>query len=263
MRVLFQKKINKNRLDAVTTGGTTGMPMKFLIDNSKARAKELAFILDELKRINYSVFDKVASIRGIKVLGVKIFSHYGHAEKSVFAGECEYTENMHFSPFYGYTETINNQGFDCGFHGEIGEVIVTGFNQEYFPFIRYKTEDIVEYSNKKCKCKRNFQIATKIIATKNDFVIDGDKNIRVFTRGYRLFWGIEDYIEAYQFIQNSLGELILKIEGKKFNENIEEKIIDKWPNFFPDFVLKIERVEKIERTARGKFLYLVQNLKLD
>lgn len=59
----------KSRLTLATTGGTTGMPMKFYIDNYFARGKEIAFQITYCW--NYwkyrSGIDKVAIIRGFNV----------------------------------------------------------------------------------------------------------------------------------------------------------------------------------------------------
>lgn len=196
-----------------------------------------------------------------EVLGVPVFSHYGHSEKAVFAGECEVSNKMHFSPFYGYTEFLNAEGKACN-DGEKGEVVVTGFDQEAFPFIRYKTNDFVECSTEKCKCNRNFKMANKILGRLSDFIVDKNGAYRVFTCSDEMFYGLENIINAYQYVQNIPGEIILRVEGSGITNGVLEQLESGWSKDFSDFAIRVEKVQSIERTAAGKFRYLIQNIEL-
>jgi len=196
-----------------------------------------------------------------EVLGVEIFSDYGHSEKAVLASECEDSRKMHFSPFYGYTEFVNSNGDDCSIEGEKGVVITTGFDQDNFPFIRYRTDDVVEYSKQDCTCGRNYLIANKIVGRKFDIVIDNKKERHVFLEFDDVFIEFKEKIKAYQYIQNNFGVLDLKIElysslGRKDLIRINNSLL----KVFPFFEVKLSIVDSIKRTEAGKFRYFIQNI---
>jgi len=58
-----------------------------------------------------------------KIFNTKVFSFYGHSERLVIAGECEYSTEYHVEPLYGYCEIIDEQGVASQF----GEIVATGF----------------------------------------------------------------------------------------------------------------------------------------
>lgn len=103
-------------------------------------------------------------------------------------------------------------------------------------------------------------MAKQIMGRKQDFILDKNNDLRVFTCSDEIFWGLGTVISAYQFVQNLPGELTLKIETQ--NELNISGINKKLLNIFPGFVFDIVLVSKIQRTQRGKFLYLKQNLKI-
>lgn len=342
---------DKSKLSLVTTGGTSGMPMKFYIDNYIARAKEIAFLNTVYKSFaDYSVFDKVAIFRGLRVdnklikdkcfwkwswtkrgmvfssfhltqenfsyyikklreynpliikaypsaivelcilmkengeaplkslrkvicsseniyewqrelvrktLGVEIFSLYGHSEKCVLGFQIERSKMM-FHPLYGFTEFLlsDNQKAKSG---DCAEVIVTGFDHNYFPIIRYRTNDFVKVYESNSSAR---MIADHIIGREQDFVIDRNKNKIQFTNQDEPFWDIDGVI-AYQYVQNKEGELILNIQtNDKYDGNNDELILSEIHKIFIEFSVEIQHVDNIEKTSRGKFKYLVQNLNI-
>lgn len=338
----------KYRLSLVTTGGTTGMPMKFYIDNYYARGKEMAFQIVKSKYYwGYKYFfDKVAIIRGFtvnqelidknifwqrsnrdnglvfssfhiteenyslylkklrsfnpkyikaypssivalctlmkrhndfgikglkavicssesiydshrelikKTLGVEIYSFYGHSEKAVCA--FQNGDKMIFEPFYGYTEFLNPKDDVPSKDGEIAQVVVTSLDNHYFPFIRYKTNDLVEVANIKDKT------AYKIIGRSQEFIVDKNKNLIPFTCSDEIFWEFKGIV-AYQYIQNVTGEININVQtDNRFDDKDLKKILLESKSMFPNFSITISKVDEIKKTRAGKFRYLIQNIK--
>lgn len=343
---------NKSKLSLVTTGGTSGMPMKFYIDNYIARAKEVAFLDTVYKSYARSSWtDKVAIFRGLrineglinkkcfwkwswtkmglvfssfhltqenfpfylkklrkykpsiimaypsaivelcnlikvnneaplkslkkvicsseniyqwqrdlvrKVLGVEIFSLYGHSEKCVLGIQIE-QNRMLFHPLYGFTEFLLTDAQKAK-SGDRAEVVVTGFEHSYFPLIRYRTNDFVNVHISDSYAQ---MIANQIIGREQDFVIDRYNNKIQFTNQDEPFWNVDGVI-AYQYIQMKEGELILNIQTcDSYDKGNDELLLSEINKIFINFTVKINHVENIEKTPRGKFKYLVQNLKLN
>lgn len=349
---MLPKYTNQCNLSLVSTGGTTGMPMKFYIDNYKARAKELAYQLF----VNYNYFgykqclDRVVVLRGNRVkdcliengifwqfdifenalimssfhltsetycdyrnklikfspryikaypssivalcllikkhggiqipklkgvicsseniydwqrvlvkevLGVRIYSYYGHSEKSVLGYQCNELSYTKFSPYYGFTEFINNTNEYCKVDNEVGQVVVTSFDNKYFPFIRYKTEDLIEYAN------YDSFVVKRILGRKQEFVYNKNHDSILFTCADEIFWDVEGIV-AYQYLQNEYGKLTILLQADtEIQNSILEKIKEEAFRVFVDFDVKVIQVSHIERTNTGKFKYLIQNIKVD
>lgn len=348
LEAFIPKHYDRDRLAMVTTGGTSGMPMKFYIDNYIARGKEMAFLNYINKRYfgihfndptvilrgyrvendnkywkyshihrglimssfhltkdNYPKYinklrsykpkyikaypssivalcllmrsnneQPLSDLKGIicssenvynwqrelveNVLGVKIFSYYGHSEKCVSAFQ-DHNGNMLFHPLYGYTEFIDKNDNIIFEPGSNAEVVVTGFNHNYFPLIRYRTNDIVEIGEPEGNFRK---IAKRIIGREQDFVYDLHGNRILFTNNDEPFWEISGII-AYQYIQKQKGHLLLNLQvDRNFNTQDLKFLYDEVKKIFIDFKLNIEIVPHIEKTSRGKFKYLIQNCKI-
>lgn len=340
---------DRSRLSLVTTGGTTGMPMKFYIDQYVARPKELAYQLwggyhywrhrQGLDRVvtlrgyrvkeslirkkifwqrnlrengiymssfhileeNYDIYirklrsyrpryikaypsaivalchlmqhnhDKgLEGLEGVicssetisdwhrklvkEVLGVEILSFYGHSEKAVCAYQNSKGE-MEFQPLYGHVEFLDDDDRSVSEKGKAASVVVTGFDNHYFPFIRYRTDDEVLVSSADIP-----MIASKIVGRKQQFVYDEYGNKVQFTNNDDIFHDISGIL-AYQFVQNKPGELIINLQvDSDYRSDVENEILYQASKIFVNFSICIKIVESIEKTQSGKFRYLVQNV---
>jgi phenylacetate-CoA ligase len=353
---LLSLSARTQKLKLTTTGGTTGMPLKFYIDQRISIPKEAAALYDLFRRFKYKPFARCLFLEGSRldeslirkgiywkrnylrnglvmssfhlndntihkyvkkirefnphyifaypssstvlcrlmkknglpafkrlkhvicsseniydwhrelvqeVLGVKIFSQYGHSEKCVIAGECEHSSNLHFSPYYGYTELINASGTPCTREGEKGEIVVTGFDQKDFVFVRYRTGDLAEYTSKACACGRNHFTVRKIVGREQDFVVDRKGDLRIFTCSDEIFWEIPPKVNAYQYVQRIKGELELRVEvNEALTVEDYEVLRKRLSELLVDFPVSISEVCHIPRTKSGKFKYLVQKIPL-
>ncbi|GAF84516.1 unnamed protein product, partial [marine sediment metagenome] len=84
-----------------------------------------------------------------------IFDKYGNCEQVTILGECEKHAGYHDFMEYSYMEILDTEGKPVTEEGQIGEIVSTGFTNYAVPFIRYKPEDLVEYTTHKCSCGRN------------------------------------------------------------------------------------------------------------
>lgn len=346
---LVPSEYDKTLLSLVTTGGTSGMPMKFYINNYIARAKEMAFLNYGYRKYAYlSSIERVAIFRGLRVkeslikrncfwrfsyiqrglvfspfhltrsnfyyyitklrsykptviraypstivelcllmkdakeppikslkkivcssenislwqrelikevLGVEVWSLYGHSEKCVIGFQVEETR-MFFHPFYGITEFLLPDSRPAS-KGELAEVVVTGFDHDYFPLIRYRTNDLVEVWKSDSFSE---MVASSIVGRNQDFVIDMNGNKIQFTNHDEPFWELEGIL-AYQYIQQKKGELILRLQTEENYDSMKDQILlQEIKKIFINFEISIIHVDEIEKTERGKFKYLIQYL---
>lgn len=345
---------DRRHLSRITTGGTSGMPMQFYIDNYRARAKEVAFVETiNRKYFGCKPFDRQIMLRGDRVvddealrnykfwkysfikralalssfhlsqdnfasymakirsydphvikaypssigalcslmkqngekplkslravicsseniselqrklvrqvLGVEIWSYYGHSEKCVAAFQGK-DGKMLFHPLYGYTEFVDAEsGRVVTSPGQTAEVVVTGFNHDYFPLIRYRTNDLVEIGKPEGLFEKT---AVRILGREQDFVYDNALNKKIFTNSDEPFWEL-DGVTAYQYVQDKPGEMTVRLQvSDRYELSTEERILSGINEVFPGFIIRFEYVNDIPKTARGKFKFLIQNLKI-
>ncbi len=193
-----------------------------------------------------------------EVLGVEIYSFYGHSEKTVSAIP-DSQHRMLFEPSYGYVEFLDEKLNPVDTVGEIAQVVSTGFQNDYMPFIRYQTSDYVRVDNHP---PLGFtHVAKEIIGRAQDFVYDKDGNRLPFTCSDEVFWNIDGII-AYQYLQREVGRLLihLEVDNSFINESIQNIQIEA-EHMFYNCDVEVLIVDRIERTSSGKFRYFVQTIK--
>ncbi|WP_339225697.1 hypothetical protein NYE80_27420 [Paenibacillus sp. FSL H7-0357] len=188
----------------------------------------------------------------------KVINQYGHAEASVFGYSIDDRLITYCSPYYGYTEIIDENGIHVK-PGEVGEVVVTGFNNYAMPFIRYRTGDLATYDgieNGIVRLKRILGRTQDYIYTENmDKVL---LTAIVFGRHYKAF----DHIEKWQIVQNTPGVIVFRIiKNERFSQEDQIELHD---NFYDIAKIKtyFEFVIELPLTKRGKSKLLIQNIPL-
>lgn len=188
-----------------------------------------------------------------RAFNAKIILEYGHSEVSVFAFTIDESYKYYCSPFYGFTEILDKTGKHVQI-GEKGEIVVTGFRNKCFPFIRYRTGDVAEYGGN----VGGVIILNKIFGRTQDFIVtkQNDKislTAIIFGQHYTAFKNIK----KWQLIQHEPGALVIKIvKDQSFSDSDEREIREKFQNFKINF----NYVNHIPPTSRGKTLFLIQNL---
>lgn len=193
-----------------------------------------------------------------KAFGTKVYSQYGHAEASVFGYSIDESLMIYCSPFYGLTEVIDENGIHVK-SGQIGEIVVTGFNNLATPFVRYRTGDLAVYDGE----ENGIVKLVNVYGRTQDVIFSPNmEEVRltalVFGRHYHAF----NNIEKWQIVQNKPGEVIFKIvKSRNFNKEDEDEIKE---NFISigNIVAKFEFVESIQNTKRGKSKLLIQNINI-
>jgi phenylacetate-CoA ligase len=201
--------------------------------------------------INYSQINNIKS-----AFNTKVFLQYGHSEASIFAYTRDESYRYYCSPLYGYTEILNENGEHVK-KGEIGEIVVTGFYNKALPFIRYRTKDLAEYGGR----ERGIVKLNKIIGRKQEVLYNKDGK-KIYLIGL-IYGGHKQFlnnIKRWQIIQNQKGEIIINIlKRESFNHEDKNEIKKMFKN--RGISSKINFVQSINLTKRGKEKFIIQNLK--
>ena len=199
-----------------------------------------------------------------RVFKTRVFSHYGHYELATLAGFCENEDTYHVLPQYGYAELIDKDGKLVTHLGGIGEIVGTSFIMHATPFIRYKTMDLAVLKGWSCSsCKRPYQLWKRIEGRLQEYIITRTGRYISMT-AINMHDDIFDHIKQFQFHQKKPGEVTFKFVPKdSYNIDIINTIKNRLKiKLGDDVVLKMEVVDVIPLTGRGKYRFLIQQLKI-
>jgi phenylacetate-CoA ligase len=197
------------------------------------------------------------------VFKCRIYSWYGHTEQAVLAGECEHSTYYHIFPEYGIVELMGDDGKMVKKEGGIGEIVATGLNNFIFPFIRYKTMDLGVYTNKKCECGREYPLLKRVEGRLQELIIAKDERLitltaLIFAQHFNAF----SKIKEMQLVQEREGEIIVNIvKTENYSDKDEQEILKKMQRTVDNQLdITFNYVDEIPRTARGKYMFLIQKL---
>ncbi len=194
------------------------------------------------------------------VFRCKIFSFYAQAEQVVFAATCECSNSYHVFPEYGVTELIDDQGQVITQEGKRGEIVGTGFTNDIFPFIRYRTGDIGIYTTQLCSCGRQYPMLKKIEGRTQEFIVNKSGNELPLTGMYATVPYSSSQVKEYQFLQREPGELVVKIvKSEGYTDKDEHSILQSLTkNIGSGFDISVLYVDSVTRTSAGKVQFLIK-----
>ncbi|MDF7823386.1 AMP-binding protein [Pontiellaceae bacterium B12227] len=88
-----------------------------------------------------------------RIWGAKVFSTYASSETVTTFCECTAQAGGHLHPSLGLVEIVDEEGNGVP-DGEPGEVVVTPFNVQGMPLVRYRTGDVSFVDREPCSCGR-------------------------------------------------------------------------------------------------------------
>jgi len=107
----------------------------------------------------------------------KVYDFYGISDIfGACAGACEYHAGLHIAEDHMIVEVVDEKTGLPVKEGERGEMLLTTLRKEARPMIRFKTGDIVTYTDQKCECGRTSK-RIEIIGRTDDMFISGGVNI--------------------------------------------------------------------------------------
>jgi phenylacetate-CoA ligase len=197
------------------------------------------------------------------ISGKRAFVWYGHSEKLVLAGECETSSVYHAYPQYGYAEFITEDGQPAE-PGEFCEIVGTGFLNTVMPFIRYRTGDYCIYRGNYCpECGRYYHLFSDISGRWTQELLYGKEGNAICMSAINIHSKNMHNIFRLQFHQKKQGEASLKVVPKKEFNNNDKILLEKEFNekLNGSVSIDIELVKEIPLTARGKYKYIIQEIK--
>lgn len=193
-----------------------------------------------------------------RIFGCPVANGYGGRDAGFIAHQCP-QGGMHITAEDILVEIVDKDGNALP-NGTAGEVVVTHLATSDFPFFRYRTGDIAEWSDKKCTCGRGLPLLDEIQGRTTDFIVAADGTIM---HGLAVVYPIRDIpgIAAFKVVQETLARVVVQIvPGEGYDSQVETVISTGIKARLGQSVdVQVNRVDDIPREKSGKFRY-VQSL---
>lgn len=200
----------------------------------------------------------------------RLINIFGHTEGCLVGHPCSYADHLHFLPQVGILELLDGGGRPTTGEGARGEIVATGFNNDVFPLIRYRTRDIGVSGPDSCPCGRHYPILREVEGRVQDYVVDLRGGLiplapAVFNYNDMDWFGIREF----QVVQEQPGRLHFLIQPEPGAWDDQdggavaalERIIHRLSRILGGgFIVTAATTDRIDRTAVGKLRYLRQTL---
>ena len=119
-------------------------------------------------------------------------------------GECIVQDGLHFSEEVLIPEVIGENGEPVA-PGERGELIISNVASKTMPLLRFKTGDVVTYTDEPCSCGRQ-TIRIKVIGRTDDMILVKGTNVFPST--------VEEMVKRCRELSNHFMIVIDEIDGQ-------------------------------------------------
>jgi len=179
-----------------------------------------------------------------RAFGAKVFNWYGNTEMTCNIVECA-AGNLHYRTDYGVLELLDD-----------GTMICTGLNNPAMPLVRYRVGDRATAKSGDCPCGCAFPLMERVEGRIEDYIRTPDG--RWVGRLDHLFKDAVGVREA-QIVQTRLEEIVIRVvRADGFDER--PVLAEARQRLGESVRVRFEYVEAIERTAAGKFRFIVSQL---
>ncbi len=200
-----------------------------------------------------------------KAFGCKTFTWYGHTERALLAGECEFEKTYHQFPDYGLVEILRKDGSLTRNPGETGELVGTGFLNRSMPFIRYRTGDFATLIGYNCNCGRHWDRFRGVQGRWDQLMLIGRSGSRISIAALNMHGSIFDHVVRYQYYQKTPGVCEIHVmpspsftqtDAKGIKLAFKQKVGG-------ELDIMVKKVEYIPLTSSGKVCLLISEIVSD
>lgn len=188
-----------------------------------------------------------------------VHNTYGMSEIVCGASECN-AMAMHLWPEAGVLEVLGDTDDRPVQPGQTGRFIATGLINADMPLIRYQTGDrgAVAPPDQRCACGRTLPLLQDVEGRLDDVVLTADG--RRVGRLDPVFKKDLPIREA-QIIQESLSHIRVRVvPAAGYAERDQDSIAQRLRDRVGDMEISFEQVERIPRSANGKFRAVICNV---
>jgi phenylacetate-CoA ligase len=187
-----------------------------------------------------------------RAFGIRPVQHYGMAEAVANISECE-RGALHVDEDFAAVEFLPR---GSGTYAVVG----TNFTNPLTPLVRYEVGDLVTLEpDRECGCGRSGRVVARVDGRREDYVVLKDG-----TRVGRMDHVFKDLVNVReaQIRQQQPGELTIRlVRLPAYDEADERELLrETAKRLGDDTQVRLEYVERLERSATGKLRFVVSEL---
>lgn len=193
----------------------------------------------------------------------RVYTFYGHSERTVIGGECECSQVYHAFPAYGILEIIKENGEPCEI-GAQGEIIGTGFLNRSMPLIRYRTDDYATRESHECECGRCWDRFSNVLSRRSlEGFLFGRGGSKISEAALNVHGDCFNNVIRFQYYQATPGQLVIRVIPNPMYSLVDEaKIIAAHEEKVRgEMDIIVQEVKDIPLTKSGKQRRLVCDVK--
>jgi len=185
----------------------------------------------------------------------KVYDYYACSEVSHIAAQCGQHEGLHIFEENIVLETVKDD--EHASSGEEGRVLLTNLHNYAMPFIRYEVGDSGKILPDICQCGRELSLF-KPIGRTNEYFVNRDGSF-IFLKDFpRVFEDLP--IKDFQVVQESFGEIVLKIASRHSYTKAHTDFILKNITYAGSANIRIELVDSIPPDKSGKISHFLSKI---
>ncbi len=186
-----------------------------------------------------------------RVFRCRIYDLYGNTERTAALGTCEHG-TCHVFEDYALVEFLDLPS------GE-KEIVGTSLFNHAYPLLRYRSGDVAEPGGGPCPCGRPFRAVRSITGRVESYVWTPEG--RAVGRLDHIFKGTANIAES-QIVQETLSRVVIRLVADPgFTPHDADLVLrHARERLGPSMQIELEHVDKIPRTANGKFVAVVSRL---
>jgi len=192
-----------------------------------------------------------------RVMGAELFTLYATREVGFLASECE-RHRLHLAEEWAYVEITDEKGTPLP-SGTEGRVIVTTFENQVMPFIRYDVGDTGAFSDIPCECGRTSRTINVIGRTAEFIELEDNRLVPLLdiTSILDMSW---DGVRQFQIVQKSKSEFVFRIVSGPLFERLRPRMEARFARLLhPEVKIRWEMVETIDEGPGGKAIYYIKD----
>jgi phenylacetate-CoA ligase len=191
--------------------------------------------------------------------GAKCLATYSSSEAGLMGSPRADGEGYYVEAEAVHLEVLRDDGTPCA-PGEVGRVVVTTLQEFLRPLIRYEVGDYAEVVQD--------DLADAITLPRLGRVLGRERTMIQLPDGRRVWPHFEfapllalGGLRRWQLVQHADLSMTARVVGNgPMSDVLQARIVDVIQSALPGIQIRIEQVQDIPRTARGKFLELVSEV---
>ncbi len=197
-----------------------------------------------------------------KAFACKVFDFYGMAERVVFATECELHGGKHVNTDFGLVEISSSSGGTSS-PNRLGRVIATGLHNYAMPLIRYETSDVTSLEPNPCRCGRPMPLMSGVTTKDEDIVVTPDGRYVSSSILNAVTHHLVNVKES-QIVQETRSRVFMRVVPRPAYTAADTEFIcaELRKVLGAEVSVGVDIVESIERTANGKFRWVISKVPL-